>query len=164
MNLKIVDSVNKKSPAGSREVFESIHAIMHLFRGEQYRSFRDGPLELTHMEGRLLGFLARNNGGTLRDLVGFMERDKGQLARLVKNLKEHGLIAGHDDEKDRRSVRLELTAEGRAIHTSLRRRVDRLSDLAIAGLSTAERRQLAALLQRIRTNLTPAPDTPKGEA
>jgi len=164
MNRKVVDSVNEKSPNESREVFESIHAIMHLFRAEQYRAFRDGPFELTHMEGRLLGFLARNNGGTLRDLVGFMERDKGQLARLVKNLKEHGLIAGQDDEKDRRSVRLELTAKGRSIHTSLRRQVDRLSDLAIQGLTAAERRQLAILLQRIRANLTPSPDTSKDEA
>ena len=163
MSRHKVDNVNNKSGAESRAIFESIHAIMHLFRTEQYRAFRDGPFELTHMEGRLLGFLAHNNGATLRDLVGFMERDKGQLARLVKNLKEHGLIAGQGDEKDRRSVQLNLTSEGRAIHASLRRQVDRLSNLAVEGLSTAECRQLSDLLQHIRTNLTPPQDAGKPE-
>ncbi|EIQ00474.1 transcriptional regulator [Opitutaceae bacterium TAV1] len=164
MSRRSVDFVNKKSANDGLEVFESIHAIMHLFRAEQYRAFRDGLFDLTHMEGRLLGFLARNDGATLTDLVAYMERDKSQLARLVKSLKEHGLLTGKDDEKDRRSVRLQLTAEGHAVHESLRRRVDQLIGLAVKRLNAAERRQLIALLHRVRTNLGSDSDTPRPAA
>ncbi len=160
-----VDIVNQKSAtADGRAVFELVHAVMHLFRAEQYRAYRDGPFELTHMEGRLLGFLSRNDGAKLTGLVAYMERDKGQLAKLVKNLREQGLVAGQDDEQDRRSVKLTLTAKGREIHESLRRESGKLVDLAVRGLSTAEKRQLVALLQRMRDNLGPETDTPKPAA
>ena len=61
-----VDNVNKESSSPAA-VFEAIHAIMHLFRAEQYRVLRDGPHDLTHMEGKLMGFFAENPGATLRD-------------------------------------------------------------------------------------------------
>jgi DNA-binding MarR family transcriptional regulator len=155
MNRTKVDIVNKKPEKKSDDVFEAIHTIMHLFRSEQYRVLRDGPYELTHMEGKLLGFFSRHPGATLRDLVGHMRQDKGQLARLIKSLREQGLVEGKEDAEDRRSVRLQLTPEGRAIHQTLRHRVDVLSEQAVKGLSAAERKQLVALLQRIRTNLEP---------
>lgn len=148
-----VDNVNKKPGSGTAEVFDSVHRIMHLFRSEQYRVLRDGPYELTHMEGRLMGFFARRPGATLRDLVGHLKQDKGQLARLVKSLREQGLLSGKDDEGDRRSVRLELTPEGKKVHRMLRRQVGKLSDRAVQGLSRKERAELVALLRRVRGNL-----------
>lgn len=153
MNRTIVDNVNKKPPAESKDLFELIHTIMHLFRSEQYRVLRDGPYELTHMEGKLLGFFSRHPGATLRDLVGHIKQDKGQLAKIIKSLREQGLLKGEGAEGDRRSVRLSLTAEGTAIHKTLRAQVDRLSKVAVKGLNAGERSQLASLLSRIRTNL-----------
>lgn len=153
MNHTKVDIVNKKSLKESEDVFESIHTIMHLFRSEQYRVLRDGPHELTHMEGKLLGFFERNPGATLRDLTGHTRQDKGQLARLIKSLREYGLLEGRDDEGDRRSVRLHLTTEGLAIHQKLRQQVGRLSEIAIKGLSSSERTQLVTLLHQVRGNL-----------
>ena len=149
----MVDKVKEKAVGEARAVFEAVHAIMHLFRAEQYRAFRDGPLELTHMEGRLLGFLARRGEATLTELAAHMERDKGQLARLIKNLKAAGLIEGAGDERDRRSVRLGLTARGHEVHDYLRRRVDRLAARALDGMNAGERASLAALLERMRGNL-----------
>lgn len=155
MNRTKVDIVNKKAKKSPDDVFEAIHTIMHLFRSEQYRVLRDGPYELTHMEGKLLGFFSRHPGATLRDLVGHMRQDKGQLARLIKSLREQGLVEGKEDAEDRRSVRLQLTPEGRTIHQTLRHQVEVLSEQAVKGLSAAEHKQLVALLQRIRTNLEP---------
>ncbi len=152
MNRTKVDIVNKKPRPESEEIFEAIHTIMHLFRAEQYRVVRD-PHELTHLEGKLLGFFARHPGATLRDLVEHSGRDKGQLAKLVRSLRVQGLLEGQGDEGDRRSVRLSLTREGRTIHQTLRRQVERLSEQAIKDLSATERRQLTGLLQRVRGNL-----------
>lgn len=159
MNHSTVDTVNKKPLRAPDDLFESIHTIMHLFRSEQYRVLRNSPYQLTHLEGKLLGFFFRNPGATLRDLVGQMKQDKGQLAKLIKSLKEQGLLIGKDAEGDRRSVLLHLTPEGVSVHQTLRRQVGRLSELAIKDLTASERHQLVGLLHRIRTNLEPAPAT-----
>jgi DNA-binding MarR family transcriptional regulator len=159
MNRTEVDYVNQKTIQKSADVFESIHTIMHLFRVEQYRVLRDGPYELTQMEGKLLGFFAGNKGATLSDLVGHLRQDKGQLARLIKSLRGHGLLDGEDDAKDRRSVRLRLTTEGHAVHQTLRHQVELLSEVAVKDLSATERRQLVTLLHQVRVNLESASDT-----
>ncbi len=150
-----VDIVNEKPSDSPDEVFDCVHTVMHLFRSGQYRVLRDTGQHLTHMEGKILGFFARNPGGTLRDLVAHSGRDKGQLARLIRSLKDQGLLDAREDERDRRSVRLRLTSEGRVVHETLQRQVERLAKVAVTGLSAEERRQLITLLHRVRANLEP---------
>jgi DNA-binding MarR family transcriptional regulator len=151
-----VDIVNKNSHATAEDVFESIHTVMHLFRSAQYRVLHGGPHDLTHMEFKVLGFFARNPSATQSDLVAHSGRDKGQLARLISGLKERGFLRARADEGDHRSVRLHLTSGGRAVHQTLQRQGRRLSKVAVTGLSAEERRQLVALLHRVRTNLETA--------
>ncbi len=152
---KPVDLVNERD-AASGDVLEAVHALMHLYRGLQFRAGRDAPLALTHMESKVLGFFARHPGATQSELAAHAGRDKGQLARLVAGLRERGLLEAHADAADRRSVRLQLTAEGQAADQARRRRGKRLSAAAVQGLSEAEQRQLLALLARVRANLEAA--------
>ena len=139
----------------AEDVFESIHALMHQYRARQYRELRDGPSDLTHMEHKVLGFFARHPQATQSDLVGHSGRDKAQLARLIRGLREKGLLEGQADPADRRSIRLWLTPAGEAAHESLEARGQRLSADAVAGLSDEECRQLLGLLDRIHANLQP---------
>src|SRR5580698_201524 len=149
-----VDKVNRKPVKTSDEVFDLIHTIMHLFRSQQYRGLPDGSHHLTHMEGKLLNFFARHPGATLSDLVAHSARDKGQLARLIKSLKEGGLLSVQKDQKtDRRSVGLELTYAGHAVHRTLHRQSERLAMLAVKDMDSEKRRQLLILLRQVRTNL-----------
>jgi DNA-binding MarR family transcriptional regulator len=152
MSRTTVVNVNKKAEM-AEEMFEAIHTVMHLFRSEQYRVLREGRYDLTHMEGKVLGFFVRHPGATLRDLVGHSRQDKGQLARLIRSLKDQELLAVQGSSQDRRSVPLQPTGEGRRVHQILQRQVRKLSEVAVKGLSTQERRQLIALLQRVRANL-----------
>ena len=153
MSQQSVDNVNNKPEDLPQEVFDSIHAVMHLFRAGQYRAFRDGPHPLTHMEGKLLGFFARRPDATLSELVAHSGRDKGQLARLIKTLKDQGLLEASEAQADKRSVRLRLTSEGRTVHQSLRRQSSRLAKLAVKGLDDVECGRLVALLSRVKANL-----------
>lgn len=148
---KTVDLVNQR--AGAEDVIEAIHALMHLYRGGQFRGGRAGAAPLTPMEGRALGFFARRPGATLSELVAHSGRDKGQLARLVGGLRERGLLEAQADEADRRNVRLRLTAAGEKLDQSMRRRGRRLAAVAVEGLTEAERTKLLALLGRMRANL-----------
>lgn len=83
-------------------------------------------------------------------------RDKSQVARLVAGLKDRGLLGAQADEGGRRSVRLQLTPEGRAIQQDRRHQSRRISGVAVTGLSQEECRQLIALLQRVEENLKAA--------
>jgi DNA-binding MarR family transcriptional regulator len=141
-------------PADSASaVFDAIHEIMHLYRVQQYRALRDGPHDITHMEAKVLGYFARHPGATQSDLMVHAARDKAQLARLVRGLRDKGWLEATVDEADRRSTRLHVTEEGRAIARSLQREGDQLARVAAAGLDDAERRQLLALLEKVRASI-----------
>jgi DNA-binding MarR family transcriptional regulator len=139
--------------AHDEDVFEAVHAVMHLYRAAQYRGVNAGADELTHLEGKVLGFFAAHPGATQKDLSVRTGRDKGQLARLIGGLRDRGLLEATPDESDRRNLRLTLTAEGRRLEQVLLRRSTRLSEQAVATLDTAERRQLVALLRKVQDNL-----------
>ena len=134
-------------------VFEAIHSIMHQYRAAQYRVLRDGPHDLTHLEGKVLGYFVRHPGATQSDLVGHSGRDKAQLARLVRGLREKGLLDAAVDEADRRSTRLHVTEQGRAIARTVQKSGAQLAQVAAAGLDEGERRQLLALLDKVRATL-----------
>jgi DNA-binding MarR family transcriptional regulator len=135
------------------DILDMIHTVMHEYRSLQYRFLRDGPFELTHMDGRVLAFFATHPGATQKDLAAHSGRDQAQLARLIKRLREEGLLEASPDESDRRSVRLSLTSRGKEIEATLKRQAKRLSKKAVTGLSTEELQQLGTLLQTVRNNL-----------
>jgi DNA-binding MarR family transcriptional regulator len=101
----------------------------------------------------VLGFFARHPGATQTDLAQHSGRDKAQLARLIKGLREQGLLEGQADAADRRSVRLALTAQGRAVLDALEQASAHLAVQAVAGMDDEEQRQLQILLQRVQQNL-----------
>ena len=144
-----IDNVNQSGD----EVLDIVHTLMHQVRSQQYRHLRDGPHDITHMDSRVLAYFGRHPGSTQSDLAAFSGRDKAQLARLVKGLRDRGLLAAEADDTDRRNLRLTLTAPGRAIQADLRQRALRLGDKAVAGFSDAEQHALAGLLRRVQANL-----------
>jgi DNA-binding MarR family transcriptional regulator len=149
-----IDNVNHKDKPSDDSVLELVHTLMHEYRSLQYRFLRDGPHDITHMDGKVLGFFGRHPGATQSDLALHSGRDKAQLARLIKGLRDRGLLSGEVDESDRRNVRLVLTAEGQAVQRALQQQAKRLSAQAVAGLSAQEHRQLLALLGRVQRNLS----------
>jgi DNA-binding MarR family transcriptional regulator len=148
---KQVNKVNQ-----SEQVFDAIHSVMHLYRARQLRGLRDTPHELTHMEYKALGFFARRPGATQGDLVAHSGRDKAQLARLLKGLRDKELLEAAADDSDRRVTRLTLSAAGQAIFHSLNDLGVQASSIAVDGMSAEQLTQLQALLQHIRTNLEAA--------
>jgi len=148
-----VDKVNQRPPSPALEVLERVHDIMHLYRSAQQRSLRAGPHDLAHMEIKVLGFFARRPGATQSDLAAHSGRDKAQLARLVRGLRDRGLLEAVADEADKRSTRLSLSEEGKAMFAALHVHDGALAEAALAGIPDAERATLLDLLARVRANL-----------
>jgi DNA-binding MarR family transcriptional regulator len=149
----IVDEVNQNPPSPALEVLERVHAIMHLYRSAQQRSLRAGPHDLAHMEIKVLGFFARRPGATQSDLAAHSGRDKAQLARLIRGLRDRGLLDATADETDKRSTRLALSEAGKAMFAALHRHDGALAETALEGIAEADRATLLDLLERVRANL-----------
>ena len=147
------DNVNHSLRHGDPDVLELIHTVMHQYRSQQFQALRHGAHDITHMESKVLAYFARHASATQSDLARDSGRDKAQLARLIKGLKDRALLEAIADESDRRNVRLSLTTSGEAILGELQTHASRLTSKAIRGFSEEEQAQLSTLLQRVKQNL-----------
>jgi DNA-binding MarR family transcriptional regulator len=152
---KQVDIVNHPPRAADNDVLEAVHSVMHQLRSQQYRVLRDGPHQVTHMESKVLGYFGRHPGATQSELALHSGRDKAQLARLIKGLRDRGLLVALADAADRRQVQLSLSDAGLAVQRALQQQARRLATAAVAGLSSGEQQLLLALLRRVQANLEP---------
>jgi len=150
---KTNDNVNHSQENNEDGVLDLIHTVMHQYRSMQYQALRDGPHDITHMEGKVLGFFGHHPGATQSDLAKHSGRDKAQLARLIKGLRDQGLLHAVADESDKRNVRLTLTTDGQSVLTTLRQQAKRLNTLALQAMDSQEQQQLLQLLQRVKVNL-----------
>lgn len=142
-----MDNVNRRD-----DVLELVHAVMHQVRARQHQELREGA-ELTPLEWRVLRFFGRNAGATQSDLAAHSGRDKAQLARLVKGLRDRGLLEVAEDEVDRRHVRVTLSSEGDTLYRKVKLLDRRLTTQAVAGLDAAQTKKLCELLEQVRDNL-----------
>jgi len=147
------DNVNHPPGASDDDALELMHAAMHAYRSLQYQLLRDGSHDLTQMDSRVLRYFDRHPGATLSDLALYSGRDKAQLTRLIKGLRDRGLLQSEIDESDKRNVRLRLTANGKAVQRALQQQFRQLDEKAVAGLSVTQHQQLLALLRRVNRNL-----------
>lgn len=150
---KEVDRVNQNPDHRVDDPLELMHAIVHMYRSRQLRGMRNGPHELGHMEIRVLGFFSRHPGATLSELVAHSGRDKAQVARLIKGLRDAGLLDAVADPADKRSTRLSLSEAGGAVFEGLHSQNAALNATAQEGMSEQERATLMALLEQVRKNL-----------
>jgi DNA-binding MarR family transcriptional regulator len=148
-----VDNINQKASKADDGVLEIVHQVMHQYRAQQFRVLRDGPHDITHMDSKVLGYFGHHPGATQSDLAQHSGRDKAQLARLIKGLRDRGLLDGEPDPADRRNTRLSLTDAGQAVRRALQQQGKRLNAAAVAGMTVAEREQLTQLLLRVSQNL-----------
>jgi len=155
MSTKVRSSAHSSANSSAdNEILELMHSITHLYRSQQYRSLRGGAHELGPMEFRVVSFIARHPGATQSDLVAHSGRDKGQLARLLRGLRDAGLVLAEPDPVDRRSTRLDLSPAGQVLFDEVHAQGERLARQAMAGLAAQERATLQSLLQRVQENLS----------
>ena len=124
--------------------------------GRQFDQLSREELGLSRAQCRLIGQVAHAEGGrapTQAEIAHNLDLTPMAVATLVDRLEAAGWITRKPSETDRRANTLALqpraeVALDKAIAVS-----DRVQDAALAGFSAAERKQLLAMLQRVRANL-----------
>ena len=104
-------------------------------------------------EWRALAALYARHRCTTSELAELSTIDRTTLTRTVDRMQDSGWLSRLADTDDMRVTRLELTASGRKLFEKVWPAVQRLNELALAGLPKAEIQQLRKTLERMRTNL-----------
>lgn len=142
-------SVEGAAEAAGDAVFEQMHEILFLFRSQLSQHLNKSGEDIPGMAWKVLGFYARHPGWTQMQLVEHSGRDKGQVARLVKQLCERGLLHRGDGTGGKRSG-LALTEQGQHVYHRLQRHRAQLANKLTSALSPAEQMQLRRLLEKIK--------------
>lgn len=139
------------SPMG---VIGRLSRLSQLFDGELRRNFARHDLDRASFD--VLATLRRSNSEHSLTPAGLMRSSmvtSGAISQRLDRLEARGLVTRAPSETDGRGVRVTLTAEGlRLIDDVLPTHVDTESRL-LAGLSGAERDQLAGLLRTLLESL-----------
>ena len=107
-----------------------------------------GPL---HMH--TLRLCQQQPGAQQQVLVQALGRDKGQMARLIRDLEDRGLLTRSTDEADRRVWHLHLTPDGEARCDWFIALEAQLAEDLIGHLNPADSAQLNRTLQTVQTQL-----------
>lgn len=104
----------------SQSLADLLGSLCRLMRAEQ-RACGEGELQPVHLEA--LGYLARANrySNTPQALTEYLGATKGTVSQSLLLLHRRGLIEREADLKDRRIVRLRLSAAGRKLVTGTAR-------------------------------------------
>jgi DNA-binding MarR family transcriptional regulator len=104
-------------------------------------------------EWRALAALYARHKCTMSDLAELATIDRTTLTRTIDRMEEAGWLTRLADADDMRVTRLALTAAGRKMFDRIWPTVQRLNDLAIAGLPRSDIQLLQKILGRMRANL-----------
>ena len=104
---------------------------------------------LSHAQLSMLFMLFYHSEASAKDIAGFLGISKSAISQVIDPLADKQLVSRQDDPKDRRIVRLSLTASGKA-------KINKLNKLKSAGLrsglenlSTTELKQLHILCHKM---------------
>ncbi len=134
------------------DVLDAVQTLMHQYKSHMHQALRAQDGGIGPMEARALGFVARHPGSSASDLVAHSGRDKAQIARLLQQLLDRGLLAREADPEDGRRQRLALTDSGRAAQRVMGRQRQRFAAVLTTGLAADEQALLLALLARVVAN------------
>lgn len=109
---------------------------------------------ITALQWRMLTFLSRYPGIRQGPLAELIEVEPITLSRMIDRLTEAELVERRADPTDRRAWQLHLTPLAEPIVDMLRETGRILTAEAMDGMNEAEIEQLAALVERVRANLS----------
>lgn len=151
--------MTKKSIGAPKSGREHFVEFMTLFGSAQQRlkDFMAEEPELARglgpMHLRALCICVENPGAAQQHLAKAMGRDKGQIARIAKELEEQGLLARDPDSADKRAFRLTATAAGAKRCAWFKSLEERVSGKMFSSLSADEMESLATALASMSSGL-----------
>ncbi len=130
-----------------------VHDVGRLVRRRFEQYARAAGIGLTRAQCAVLAHLARQEGINQATLAQILDIEPITLVHMLDRLEAAGLILRKPDPKDRRAHALSLTAKARPVLEQIYELADSVYEEAQVGMQAAERAQLIASLQRMKSNL-----------
>lgn len=108
--------------------------------------------DISAAQAIVLTFLANGEADSAAGLCKGISYDPGAMTRMVDRLEQKGLVRRRPNPDDRRTMNLELTAEGNALFPKVAATKDAVQRRFLRGFSDAEVDSLVNLLQRMVDN------------
>jgi DNA-binding MarR family transcriptional regulator len=157
--IKHVDYVNQldMTQAFTLNQLAALQALMQLFGGVKQamrqQLLSDGDVASGPVTLSVLRHCQRQPGITQQALAQLTGRDKGQVARLVKELLDQGLLTREAHPDDKRSHRLQPSAAGLAACARFEQAEAAVAVRLFGDLSTETLQAMRAELARLKTRL-----------
>jgi DNA-binding MarR family transcriptional regulator len=116
-----------------------------------------GSLGLTPALFAVLNVLGAREGAIQQRLSTDMGIDPSAMVKLINELETAGLAERRRRPNDRRAWEVKITPRGRHTLKRAKQLAARVEDEVLAGLTTADRRHLLALLRRALASAPPQP-------
>ncbi|GGO80294.1 MarR family transcriptional regulator [Marinobacterium nitratireducens] len=140
---------------------EALHRLLHAYRRAMRQSYRAAGIELAVSHIRSLKVIRHHQQRLLQPctaqaIAADIERDKAQIARVVRDLLEKALIEKRPNPEDGRSQILQLTSAGEAMLERIGNAEHQASLRMAQGLSPDELTAFIRLASAMTDNLSPA--------
>jgi DNA-binding MarR family transcriptional regulator len=109
------------------------------------------PLNVTSAQYVILSILA-SGADSASQICRGISYDAGAMTRMIDRLEQRGLLKRVRVADDRRTVKLQLTDEGKALYPKMRASAMEVINGLLRGFSKAEARQLEDFLKRMLEN------------
>ncbi|WP_277253158.1 MarR family winged helix-turn-helix transcriptional regulator [Neptunomonas phycophila] len=101
----------------SNDFSETIYSLMYVFKVRLRHVIREHTKDINGMHVRTLRLIEQQQPCTALDVSVGLNRDKGQITRLIKELIANGWIIKTPNPHDKRSQLLALTDQGESLMT-----------------------------------------------
>ena len=110
------------------------------------------PLDISHAQWIVVMLLGDGAASTAAELCKILIYDPGAMTRLLDRLEKKGVLRRVRAKDDRRTARLELTAEGKRLYPGILEALVEVFNHLLHGFSKSDARQLEDLLKRMVAN------------
>lgn len=114
---------------------DSFLALTFTFKSLVLKAIREEGMEVAPMEIKSLHLINRLESCTAAVMSEQMDRDKGQIARLIKEMINKGLIEKTPNPNDTRSQLIQLTEQGRSLLDRMLAIESKMMERMLVGLS-----------------------------
>ncbi|QIL81425.1 winged helix-turn-helix transcriptional regulator [Diaphorobacter sp. HDW4A] len=137
----------------STKVLDALHDLVHTYRSRMRSEMHRHDDRLNRNSVRCLLFVGHEPLCTHKALMDFLRADKAQVARTLNEMEDNGWIERVPHPDDRRSRRLQLSAQGQTLFTTMQAARARVGEQMLQGVPEAQQAELAAQLLQMQAYL-----------
>lgn len=153
LSLGSQNVADEPEDAEQRQFGWTFHDVFRLFQRAWARRLRESGTGVSPAQSRVMAELYRQGGLTQTALAEGVEMEKAPLGRILDRMEELGFIERKADSADRRVRLVYATAKSDTLDEPMWCAARDMFDVALQGLTQAERATLMSLLERMKQNL-----------